>query len=267
MVVAFAGAGAMGSALLGAMIKGGGLSPADGGILEADGKRAEAAAAALGVKRFEGVRELGEAADIIFLCVKPQQMPALLADLRPHLKVGQVLVSIAAGLGLKKLRELVGPTPVGLVRVMPNTPALAGAGVSGVSFAEGIDGATRKTVLDLLGHAGRTVVVDEKHMNTVTAVSGSGPAYFFVAIEALADAGVRHGLPRDVALLLATETVRGAAELVRHTGAHPAVLKDQVCSPGGTTIAALDALEHMGFRSAFYQAVGAAVKRAEELGG
>lgn len=265
--VGFAGAGAMGTALLGAMIRGGGLAPASAGLFEADNSRAEAASRELGVRRFITAEEILKESDLVFLCVKPQHMPALLGEMKPHLRAGQVLVSIAAGLSMKRLREMTGPAPVALVRVMPNTPALAGAGVSGVSFGEGIDGATRQLVLDLLGHAGRTVVVDEKYMNVVTAVSGSGPAYFFVAIEALADAGVRHGLTRDVALLLATETVRGAAELVRHTGAHPAVLKDQVCSPGGTTIAALEALEDSGFRRSFYKAVAAAVGRAEELGG
>lgn len=266
MGVGFAGVGAMGSALAAAMVKKGLVSSGDLCFLEPSDDRARSFSEETGARRVLDIAALADGSDFLFLAVKPQHLPGLLIDLKPRLKPATVLVSIAAGFPIQKILGLIAPCQNAVARVMPNTPARVGAGVSAVAFTDTTPAQARDQVVRLLEGAGRTLVVEEKLMNAVTAVSGSGPAYVFLFIEALADAGVRQGLPRETALTLALETVRGGAELVRATGLHPAILKDQVCSPGGTTIAAIEALEAGGLRNALFKAVAAAAKRAEELG-
>lgn len=266
MSTGFAGIGAMGSALAGAMVRKGLLRAEELLFLEPSDERAEAFRREIGARRAKDPADLAAHSRVLFLAVKPQHLPGLLADLKPHLGPQTLLVSIAAGVSIQKIQALLAPAANPVARAMPNTPARVGAGVSAIAFSANVAAADRERVGALFAAAGRSLVVDEKLMNAVTAVSGSGPAYVFLFIEALADAGVRQGLPRDIAQTLALETVRGAAELVRDSGLHPAVLKDQVTSPGGTTIAALEALEAGGLRSALFRAVAAATKRAEELG-
>jgi pyrroline-5-carboxylate reductase len=176
----------------------------------------------------------------------------------------KLMVSIAAGITLAKLCE--GLKSNRVVRVMPNTPALIGKGASAYSLGPEATAADGELVGQLLGAVGQAFWVDEKLLDAVTGLSGSGPAFVYVMIEALSDGGVRVGLPRDVATALAAQTVRGAAEMVVTTGEHPAVLKDKVASPGGTTIAGLAALESGGLRAALIAAVEAATKRSAELG-
>jgi pyrroline-5-carboxylate reductase len=205
--------------------------------------------------------------DVIVLAVKPQQMAAVAAGLRQTLsdRTDRLVVSIAAGVRLASLAEWLGPGPR-LVRVMPNTPCLIGQGASGYSLgsrATREDGALVGRLFGALGAAWR---VDEKLLDAVTGLAGSGPAFVFVIIEALADAGVRMGLPRAIAAEMAAKTVRGAAEMVLSTAEHPAVLKDRVASPAGTTIAGLQALEQAGLRAALMVAVEAATRRSIELG-
>ena len=177
---------------------------------------------------------------------------------------GKLVISIAAGITLKTLDAALPKSR--LVRVMPNTPCLVGESASGYSLGPRATEADGALVKQLLESVGRAFVVDEKLLDAVTGLSGSGPAFVYVAIEALSDAGVRMGLPRDVALQLAAQTVRGAATMVLETGEHPGVLKDRVTSPGGTTIAGLAALESGGFRGTLIAAVEAATRRSIELG-
>jgi pyrroline-5-carboxylate reductase len=204
--------------------------------------------------------------DVIFLAVKPQQLAKVAADLREPLKNGKKLVvSIAAGIRLDSLAEWLGPSPR-LVRVMPNTPCLVGQGASAYSLGQNATEADGALVGKLLAATGSTWQVDEKLLDAVTGLSGSGPAFVYVVIEALADAGVRVGLPRAIAAEMAARTVLGSAEMVLATGEHTAVLKDRVASPGGTTIAGLQALEAGGLRAALMSAVEAATQRSIELG-
>jgi pyrroline-5-carboxylate reductase len=210
-------------------------------------------------------RQLAAAADVIFLAVKPQQMPEVLADLRPAVSGEKLVVSIAAGIRLNVLAEGLGGE-ARLVRVMPNTPCLVGQGACGYCLGETAtaeDGHLVKQLLDAVGVAYR---VEEKLLDAVTGLSGSGPAFVYVIVEALSDGGVRMGLPRQVATALAAQTVRGAAEMVLATGEHTGVLKDRVTSPGGTTIAGLQAMESGGLRAALMAAVEAATRRSVELG-
>lgn len=202
--------------------------------------------------------------DVLILAVKPQSLPGLMTEIRPALG-DHLILSIAAGVSLAQLTTGLG-TSCRIVRVMPNTPALVGSSASAFSGGSHATAADLELVQRLLGNVGRAIQVPEKLLDAVTGLSGSGPAYAFVMIEALSDGAVRMGLPRDVATLLAAQTLLGAAQMVLETGLHPGVLKDQVASPGGTTIAGLHALEQGNLRAALMNAVQAATERATELG-
>lgn len=205
-------------------------------------------------------------ANVLVLAVKPQQMPVVLDELRPLLDPNRHLViSIAAGVTLGQLAAGLGEN-VRLVRVMPNTPCLVGASASGYTPGPSAKPEDAQLVARLFGAVGTAVQVPESLLDAVTGLSGSGPAFVYVMIEALADGGVRVGLPRDVALALAAQTVLGSAKMVLETGLHPGALKDMVASPGGTTIAGLHALERGGLRAALMDAVEAAKRRSAELG-
>lgn len=205
------------------------------------------------------------AADIVFLSIKPQHMSEVLEGLRGKLTHRHLVISVAAGVPLSRMSEALGPGPR-LVPVMPNTPCLVGQGAAGYCLGPGTTADDVAIVERLLSSVGRAYLLDERLLDAVTGLSGSGPAYVCVMIEALADGGVRVGLPRQVAQDLAVQTVLGTAAMILKTGEHPAVLKDQVASPGGTTIAGLAALEAGGLRSALIAAVEAATARLRELG-
>jgi pyrroline-5-carboxylate reductase len=263
--VAFLGAGNMGEALIKGLTQGG-LVPADS-ITAAD-PRAEHLEEIAKRYRIQAVADnaaLVTGADVIILAVKPQIMGAVLKEVAPVVDDGKLLISIAAGVATKKLREHLGKT-ARLIRVMPNTPALVLEGVTAVARAEGLKPGDLEAAQELFGAVGRVVVLDEGAMDAVTGLSGSGPAYVAIAIEALADGGVKMGLDRATATLLAAQTVLGSARLILETGVHPAQLKDMVSSPGGTTIAGIAALEDGGFRRALLQAVERATLRSRELG-
>ena len=204
------------------------------------------------------------AARVVFLAVKPQQASAACREFAAALAPDAVVVSIVAGLTLHNLAELTG-TPR-IVRVMPNTPCLVGRGVSVVCRTPEVPAGDLARVLALLAAVGRVHEADETLMDAVTGLSGSGPGFVALLVEALADGGVKAGLPRSLALALATETLSGTAALLDQTGEHPAQIKDRVSSPGGTTIAGLAVLEQRGVRGALIDAVVTAAARARELG-
>ncbi len=204
--------------------------------------------------------------DVIILAIKPQLVKEVMPELAAAFTGEKLLISILAGVPALALEEYFDGSPR-VVRVMPSTPALVGAGAAGISpgrFATPDDLVLTEQLFDSVGLAR---VVPEKEMDAVTGLSGSGPAYVYTVIEALADGGVQQGLPREVALALAAQTVLGAARMVLETGEHPAVLRDRVCSPGGTTIAGVAALEEGKLRATLMQAVSRATRRSRELGG
>jgi pyrroline-5-carboxylate reductase len=263
--IAFLGTGNMAEALVKGLLRAGAASPAEIVCAEPREDRRREIEGRYGVKAVASNREAAAAADVVILSVKPQILEPVLDDIAAAIDGRKVVLSIAAGIPIAKIAERL-PQGTRIVRSMPNTPALVGAGaaaLSGGPHATPDDLALAKRLLEAVGTA---VVVAEPLLDAVTGLSGSGPAFVYLFVEALADGGVKAGLARADALQLAAQTVMGAAKLVLESGEHPGRLKDQVTSPGGTTIAGVHALEKAGFRGAVIDAVEAAVRRSRELG-
>jgi len=265
MKLAVIGCGKMGSALVGGMVKSGAFSPANLVGFDAYQPSAEALSKASGIGLATSSEQALADAEGMLICVKPADIAPLGAALRGLSGGSRLVISIAAGVTLASLQEAFG-SEHRIVRVMPNTPALVGVGVAGIAPGEKVGEDDLAVVEKIFSSVGTAMQVPEKLIDAVTGVSGSGPAYVYTFIEALADGGVLMGLPRDKAIESAAQTVMGAAKMVLETGLHPAQLRDQVTSPGGTTIAGLEVLEEEGIRSAVMGAVRAATERAEELG-
>jgi pyrroline-5-carboxylate reductase len=263
--VGFLGAGRMASALAKG-IAAAGFADADS-IIASDPHLAsrQAFAEQSGTRAVESNVEVVRASDLVVLAVKPQNASEVLAEIRSEIKPRHLFVSIAAGVPLKTLCGFLG-SEARLVRVMPNTPCLVGAGAAAFAIGGGATAADGELVRRLLTTVGLAFELPEPLLDAVTGLSGSGPAYVYQVIEALSDGGVLVGLSRDVATKLAAQTVLGAAQMVLQTGQSPAVLKDAVASPAGTTIAGLHALESGGLRAALMNAVRAATLRSRELG-
>jgi pyrroline-5-carboxylate reductase len=261
----FIGSGKMATALVQGMLRAG-LAP-PGAIRASDPHEParHALGEAAGVATTASNLDVVLGCDVLVLAVKPQNLTAVLTELQPAMTPAHLVISIAAGVPLATIGSFLGPD-CRLVRVMPNAPALIGAGASAYCLGPNATSDDEQVVRTFLESVGLAVRVGEPLLDAVTGLSGSGPAFVYVMIEALSDGGVRMGLPRDVATLLAAQTVLGAARSVLETGLHPGVLRDQVASPGGTTIAGLHALERGGLRAALIDAVEAAARRSEELG-
>ncbi len=255
----------MGTALIQGAIRAGVVAAADVVGCDPYEKSRESFAEATGATVTASINGL-RSCEVILLCTKPLDVVNALAD-AAVMAVGapRLVISIAAGVTLGTLESAVSEN-FRIIRAMPNTPALVGHGAAGYCLGRRATPADAATAQALLGAVGLAIVVPERLMDAVTGLSGSGPAYIYLVIEALADGGVRAGIPRADALRLAAQTVLGSAAMVLETGEHPAVLKDMVTSPGGTTIAGLAVLESHGLRSALIEAVGAAAERAAELG-
>lgn len=261
-LTAIIGAGVMGETILSGLIRAG--RPVD--ALLVGEKRAERAAELTdryAVRVVDNVAA-AEKADTVALVVKPQDMEAVLTEISSALRPGQVLVSLAAGITTAFIEQRV-PEGVAVVRVMPNTPALVDAGMAAISPGTHCDDSQLDEAESLLSATGKVVRVPEHQMDAVTAVSGSGPAYVFHAVESMIEAGVHLGLPRATAAELVIQTVVGAGKMLQETGTHPTVLREQVTSPGGTTAAALRELEDHGVRAAFLAAMEAARDRSRAL--
>lgn len=262
--IGFIGGGNMAEAFVKGLIHGG-YPAADISVAEPNAERRNHVAECFGVYVTSDNRELVTRSEIVVLAIKPQIVKPVLAGIASTYTADKLVISILAGVPTTTLEELLGGSPR-VVRAMPNTPALVGEGaaaICGGAYATDED-------LELARHLFETVgvvqVVAEEQLDAVTGLSGSGPAYVYTVIEALADGGVQEGLRRDVAQALAAQTVLGAARLLKETGQHPALLRDQVCSPGGTTIAAVKVLEERGLRATLMEAVSAATRRSRELG-
>ncbi len=262
--VAILGAGKMGSILLQSFLRDGLLSPAQTCITVAHPERARMLKDKLKVRAGTDNSEAVKDADIIFLCVKPQVVAEVAREIRSQLNEKQMIVSVAASVPTEMIeRALEKEIPV--VRAMPNTPCVLGAGMTALCKGKFASRQHLETATKFFDAVGRTVIVDEKHMDAVTGLSASGPAYIYIILESLAEAGVKVGLPRDIATLLAAQTTMGAARVVLETGDHPALLKDAVTTPAGCTIDGIMELEEGKLRVTLIKAVVKAVQRAKEL--
>ena len=263
MRIAFIGAGNMASSLIGGLLAKG----LDAAQIRASDPGAETRArvsAEHGIELFADNAQAVQDADVIVIAVKPQVMKAVCQDLRAHLEPHQLLISIAAGITCTSLQNWLGNQP--LVRCMPNTPALLGKGVSGLFATAAVTGEQRQQAEELLSAVGIAVWVDtEAQIDAVTAVSGSGPAYFFLLIEAMTDAGVKLGLPREVAKQLAEQTALGAAHMAVASDVDAAELRRRVTSPAGTTEAAIKSFQADGFAASVEKALSAAAHRSAEM--
>jgi pyrroline-5-carboxylate reductase len=273
--IACIGSGNMG----GALMKGaaGIIGNGNIGFADADKVKAEAAAKTLGGKVYASNTQAVEQGDFVFLAVKPQVLEAVLTEIAPAVinraESGKpaVIVSMAAGWSIAKIRAILqravaSPSPIPIVRIMPNTPALISRGVIVMAVPPEVPADKADELEKILGAAGIVDRLPENYLDAVTGLSGSGPAFVYLFIEALADGGVRAGLPRDKALRYAAQTVLGSAAMVLETGKHPGELKDMVTSPAGTTIAGVAALENGAFRGTVMNAVEAAYRRSQEMG-
>ncbi len=264
MKLGFVGSGKMATALVSGAADSGVFAREDILVSDAVPGVAEKLAAAARVTAVATNAELVAQADVLVLCVKPNDALGALRSLGAA-AADKLIISIVAGLPLAALQEAAGRA-ARVVRVMPNTPALIHQGAAAYALGHNVPLDDAAVTEKLFGAVGAVVRVKEELLDVVTGLSGSGPAYVYLVIEALSDAGVLMGLPRDLSLKLAAQTVAGAAQMVVQTGRHPAALRDEVTSPGGTTVAGLEALEAGAVRSAFLSAVRAATERARELG-
>lgn len=264
--VAVLGAGVMGEALVSGFVAGGRVSHKQIVVTDPRSERLTALSSRYGVGvTASNAAAVGEA-DLVVIAVKPNVVPEVLREIAAKLHPGAVVVSIAAGVPLAELEEGT-PESVAVIRAMPNSPCQIRAGVVALAAGRGVNPESKALVSEVMECVGKVLWLEESLLDAVTGLSGSGPAYVYVFLEALADGAVKAGLPRATALQLAVETVIGAAQMVAKTGIHPAALKDQVATPGGTTIAGLAVLETGGFRGAVIQAVEAAAGRSAELAG
>lgn len=261
----FIGAGKMASALIRGLIRAGLAAPQSIWASDPHEPARESIAVDAGINVTDDNAEVARLSDVLVIAVKPQAMRGALDTIRPRMDGSHLVISVAAGTTLAAIGDRLGPD-CRLIRVMPNTPALVGEGAAAYALGPNATAEDEKVVRTFLNAVGTCHRVPEGLLDAVTGLSGSGPAFVYLAIEALSDGGVRVGLPRDVATALAAQTVLGAARMVLETGLHPGILKDQVTSPGGTTIAGLHALERASARAAFIDAVASATQRSRELG-
>ncbi len=262
--LAILGTGRMGEALLSGLLRSGWLTPDQVRCTVRSEQRAEELARAHGVTVDTDSAAAAQAADVLVLAVKPQNMRTLLEQIAGAVDPSQTVISVAAGITTKLIeRALAEGVPV--VRVMSNVPVQVDEAMSVVTPGRRAEDAHLKTAEAVLGHVGRVVRLPEEHLDAVTALSGSGPAYFFLLAEAMIDAGILLGLSRDVATELIVQTMVGSAKMLRDTGRHPVELRESVTSPGGTTIAAVRVLEEERVRAAFLNAIEAAKLRSQAL--
>lgn len=263
--IGFVGAGTMAEALISSIIKSGIIDAAAIWASDINTDRGSYLTERYGINFLRDNKELVKKSEVVIYAVKPHMLSAVLEEVAPYVSEKNVHISIAAGISTETIEKQL-PSGSAVIRVMPNTPCLVSAGASAYVMGGNATPEHEQVVKQILDCTGESVKIEEKLINAVTGVSGSGPAYVFLIIEALTDAGVKAGLPRNVASILAVQTVLGSAMMVKETGEHPAKLKDMVTTPGGTTIAALHVLENGRIRGTLIDAVLAAVSRAEELG-
>lgn len=262
--IGFIGSGAMAEALISGILQAGLVTPLQIIVSDITQTRLDYMKEKFGIATTLRMEEVVQVANILFLTVKPQVIPTVLQGIGKLVPTTTLVVSIAAGVTIQTLQDKMPGVPI--VRVMPNTPVSVGEGMSVIALGEYAGKENGQLVLTLFAAVGKAVQMDESAMDAVTGLSGSGPGYAFVLIDALADAGVRVGLSRQNSIMMAAQTLLGAAKMVLETGEHPGKLRDMVTSPGGTTIAGIHVLEQRGVRAALSDAVQSATERSREMG-
>lgn len=260
----FIGGGKMGEALIKGLLRAKVISAQQIGLFDSDSKRRECLKDTYGLNIYQSNKELISNSDVVILAVKPQVMASVLSEIQPQMRPEITVISIAAGIPLEFLEGRL-PERTRVVRVMPNTPALIGEGVAAVVRGKYATSSDQEITQAIFLAVGKTVVVEEKDMDAVTGLSGSGPAYIFAIMEGLIDGGVRMGLSREVARALVLQTVAGSAKMAIETGEHISGLKEMVTSPGGTTIAGLHVMARAGVHGILMDVVQAATERSLEL--
>lgn len=262
MKLGFIGGGNMASAIISGILKAGYIKREEISVSDkADDKIKYFEA--LGVYATTENAEVINRSDIIIFAVKPNVLPNVLIEAK-NLISGKLVVSIAAGTTIKEIESIIGEDEK-IIRVMPNTPAQVNCGMAVISQNKSASDEDTAKISDIFNAVGSSVILDEKYINAATALHGSSPAYIYMLIDAMADSGVKYGIPKDISLKLVAKAVEGSAKMVSQTGIHPSKLCDNVCSPGGTTIAAVCELERLGFKAALQQAIDACVKKAEQM--
>lgn len=263
--ITFIGAGNMAKAMIGGMLSSGVAQPEQITASNPSAPKLQALQREFGIHTMQNDNVTAAThADIVVLSVKPHLYESVITEIRDVIQSDTIVIMIGAGQTISANEARFGK-PVKLVRSMPNTPAMVGEAMSAVCFNEAITPADQEIVLEIFNSFGKAEVVPEILMDAVTGVSGSSPAYVYLFIEAMADAAVLHGMPREQAYTFAAQSVLGAAKMVLETNLHPAILKDNVCSPGGTTIEAVTALERSGLRAAVIDAIDACIKKSKEM--
>lgn len=257
------GCGNMGGALARGLARSGQINAEYIYVFDKDREKVRALCDRPGMSVTSSIEELVSAVDFIILAVKPNIVFEVLEELKNENIQKKVIVSIAAGITINAIKKVIPDSRV--VRVMPNTPALVGEGMTAISFDETITDQEKTYIIQIFKIVGKVIEVEEKFMNAVTAVSGSGPAYVFMFVEAMADAAVMLGIQRDVAYNMVAQTVLGSAKMVLETGKHPGYLKDMVCSPAGVTIEGVYQLEKNEFRGTVMKAIKSAFEKAEKM--
>ncbi|MDU1323161.1 MAG: pyrroline-5-carboxylate reductase [Clostridium botulinum] len=263
-VIGFIGAGNMGQAMVGGIVNSELVVPENIVLSDLNEKALAAANEKFGVRVTTNSNELAKEADILVLSVKPNLYPIVIKGIKDSVKKDVIVVTIAAGKALEDTENMFGKR-IKIVRVMPNTPALVGEGMAAICPNDLVSKEETEEVISIFESFGKAEIVGEKLMDAVTAVSGSSPAYVYMFIEAMADAAVLEGMPRDKAYKFAAQAVLGSAKMVLETGMHPGALKDMVCSPGGTTIEAVATLEKHGFRNAIIEAMRDCAIKSKEM--
>lgn len=265
MNIGFIGTGMMGTAMIKGIIGANIVNASNIHVFDLDESKLQALEKDLGVTRVPTSSELVKKCNFIVLAVKPNIVKLVLNEVNNEFTDDKILISIAAGIPLKTYKTVLGENKK-IIRAMPNTPAVIGEGMTLISFDASVNEDEIKEAMNILGSLGKVECMDEKLMNEVVALTGSSPAYVFMLIEAMADAAVLSGIPRQTAYRLASQAVQGSAKMVAETGKHPGELKDQVCSPAGTTIEAVATLEKNGFRNAIIEAMNDCTKKSKDLG-
>jgi len=263
--IGFIGTGNLATAIIGGIVKAELVSGENIFASDADKNRAEEIAKKYDVQVVASNKDVARKADILFLSVKPQIYATVIKEIKSHVKQNALVIILAAGLGIEKVAEMFSSPGLKFVKTMPNTPALVNCGMTAICAAKNVTPEEMKNVLAIFNSVGKTEIIPEHQFDVFTALASSSPAYVFMFIEAMADAGVKLGLSRKQAIDVSTQAILGAAKMVQETAEHPAVLKDAVCSPAGMTIEAVFELEKQGFRQAIIAAVEVAAAKYNKM--